>query len=104
MIEKALSLQMGHNIVSNCQFTPEVAAEKFNQLQQHHAFFALKRKLTGHSGRKINAAAIAFAQGDGETFERYYHSYFSTPQSYRQQPVSEKPASSSQSRKRPLSP
>ncbi len=76
MIEKAISLQMGHNVVANCKFTPEVAAEKYQQFSSKHPFFALKRKTNGTNGHTTNRAAQAFAQGHGDTFERYYNFYF----------------------------
>lgn len=76
MIEKALSLQMAHNVeVKVSLFSESVAKERAQQMSKCHPFFAIKRNTLSFS-RDCNQSFEAFKSHDVRTFDKKYESHF----------------------------
>lgn len=75
-LEKAITLQMIHNIRIRCNpFISQIGSEYANNLASNHRFFSIKRKST--SVKSTNDAYAAFCDADAEKLDKKYKSNFS---------------------------
>jgi len=78
-LEKAISLQMIQNLRNQVgKFTPQLGAERTQQLVHSHRFFRIKRsRLVADPNAKRTFKTIeAFERADTETLDRKYHRIF----------------------------
>ena len=78
MIEKSITLQMGHNVEKGCQFTAKLAKDWATELSVHR-FFAVKHQLNGVADRARDSespSVEAFRNWNTTTFDREYNSHF----------------------------
>ncbi|OGT46741.1 MAG: hypothetical protein A3E83_03555 [Gammaproteobacteria bacterium RIFCSPHIGHO2_12_FULL_41_20] len=74
-IEKAITLQMAHNIQTGCsRFTPHVGHERATQLAQTHRFFNLPRRIK--SGKATNSMCTALDHGNASELDRKHRKVF----------------------------
>lgn len=75
-IEKAITLQMAHNIQTQCSvFSPALAYERAQQLANNHRFFSIKHK-ANHTIPLMSSTFMAFSAADEETLDGKYHKMF----------------------------
>ena len=77
MIEKAIALQMAHNIEVNCNFTPNLAITFAAKFAKAHPFFAIKH----HNNASLSASATssifnAFRSCDKSKLDNSYEHLF----------------------------
>lgn len=80
MIEKAIELQMAHNIEKGCRFTYRVARDRAKELSMHR-FFGVKHNLVEDAAvmqEPQSPSVIAFEGKDTDTFDKRYESLFSS--------------------------
>ena len=78
MIEKAISLQLAHNIQTQCaNFSHSLGDEYAHEFQAAHTFFAIKRtRKAGIDPKAISSTYKALEQADADTLDMKYEKLF----------------------------